>query len=91
MDEGWYVEKTTFADDNTVYKANYHIHRDNAQTESQGQLATGNVEISKIISTCGESNGQELKAAGYVNSDYHTGGVFYTLTWYSLQKRLNLQ
>ncbi len=65
MDEGWYVEKTTFADDNTVYKANYHIHRDNAQTESQDQIAKGNVEINKIISSSGESNGQELKDAGF--------------------------
>ena len=65
MDEGWYVEKTTFADDNTVYKANYHIYRDNAQTESQDQIAKGNVEISKIISSSGESNGQELKDAGF--------------------------
>ena len=64
-DEGWYVEKTTFADDSTVYKANYHIHRDNAQTESQDQIAKGNVEISKIISSSGESNGQELEDAGF--------------------------
>ena len=64
-DEGWYVEKTTFADDNAVYKANYHIHRDNAQTESQDQIAKGNVEISKIISSSGESNGQELENAGF--------------------------
>ena len=64
-DEGWYVEKTTFADDNTVYRANYHIHRDNAQTESQDQIAKGNVEISKIISSSGESNGQELEDAGF--------------------------
>ena len=65
MGEGWYVEKTTFANDNTVYKANYHIHRDNAQTESQDQIAKGNVEISKIISSSGESNGQELEDAGF--------------------------
>ena len=64
-DEGWYVEKTTFADDNAVYKANYHIHRDNAQAESQDQIAKGNVEISKIISSSGESNGQELEDAGF--------------------------
>ena len=64
-DESWYVEKTTFADDNTVYRANYHIHRDNAQTESQDQIAKGNVEISKIISSSGESNGQELEDAGF--------------------------
>ena len=64
-DEGWYVEKTTFADDSTVYKANYHIHCDNAQTESQDQIAKGNVEISKIISSSGESNGQELEDAGF--------------------------
>ena len=65
MDEGWYVEKTTFANDNAVYKANYHIHRNNAQTESQDQIAKGNVEISKIISSSGESNGQELEDAGF--------------------------
>mgnify|MGYP004518484761 CR=1 FL=1 len=64
-DEGWYVEKTTFANDNAVYKANYHIYRDNAQTESQDQIAKGNVEISKIISSSGESNGQELEDAGF--------------------------
>ena len=64
-DEGWYVEKTTFANDNAVYRANYHIHRDNAQTESQDQIAKGNVEISKIISSSGESNGQELEDAGF--------------------------
>ena len=64
-DEGWYVEKTTFADDSAVYKANYHIHRDKAQTESQDQIAKGNVEISKIISSSGESNGQELEDAGF--------------------------
>ena len=64
-DEGWYAEKTTFADDSTVYRANYHVHRDNAQTESQDQIAKGNVEISKIISSSGESNGQELEDAGF--------------------------
>ena len=64
-DEGWYVEKTTFDNDNAVYKANYHIHRNNAQTESQDQIAKGNVEISKIISSSGESNGQELEDAGF--------------------------
>ena len=64
-DEGWYVEKTTFDNDNAVYKANYHIHRDNTQTESQDQIAKGNVEISKIISASGESNGQELEDAGF--------------------------
>ena len=64
-DEGWYVEKTTFADDSTVYRANYHVRRDNAQTESQDQIAKGNVEISKIISSSGESNGQELEDAGF--------------------------
>ena len=64
-DEGWYVEKTTFAEDNAVYRANYHIHRDNALAESQDQIAKGNVEISKIISSSGESNGQELEGAGF--------------------------
>ena len=64
-DEGWYVEKTTFAEDNAVYRANYHIHRDNALAESQDQIAKGNVEISKIVSSSGESNGQELEDAGF--------------------------
>ena len=64
-DESWYVEKTTFAEDNAVYRANYHIHRDNALAESQDQIAKGNVEISKIISSSGESNGQELEDAGF--------------------------
>lgn len=73
-DEGWYVEKTTFADnrqaageqiDKTSYSANYHIHADNALVESQDQVAKGNVEISKIISSSGESNGEELEDAGF--------------------------
>lgn len=94
MDEGWYVEKTTFADDNTVYKANYHIHRDNAQTESQDQIAKGNVEISKIISSSGESNGQELEDAGftfYLVSDLSKAAQFTQSQTgaYSLQSILN--
>lgn len=73
-DEGWYVEKTTFSDnrqaageqiDKTSYRANYHLHADNALAESQDQIAKGNVEISKIISSSGESNGQELEDAGF--------------------------
>ena len=73
-DEGWYVEKTTFADnrqvageqiDKTSYSANYHIHADNARAESQDQAAKGNVEISKIVSSSGQSNGLELEGAGF--------------------------
>ena len=73
-DEGWYVEKTTFADnrqaageqiDKTSYNANYHIHADNALAESQDQVAKGNVEISKIVSSSGQSNGLELEGAGF--------------------------
>ena len=73
-DEGWYVEKTTFADnrqaageqiDKTSYSANYHIHADNAQAESQDQVAKGNVEINKIVSSSGQSNGLELEGAGF--------------------------
>ena len=73
-DEGWYVEKTTFADnrqaageqiDKTSYSANYHIHADNALVESQDQVAKGNVEISKIVSSSGQSNGLELEGAGF--------------------------
>ena len=73
-DEGWYVEKTTFSDnrqaageqiDKTSYSANYHIHADNALVESQDQVAKGNVEISKIVSSSGQSNGLELEGAGF--------------------------
>ena len=73
-DEGWYVEKTTFSDnrqaageqiDKTSYRANYHLHADNALAESQDQVAKGNVEISKIISSSGQSNGLELENAGF--------------------------
>ena len=73
-DEDWYVEKTTFADnrqaageqiDKTSYSANYHIHADNALAESQDQVAKGNVEISKIVSSSGQSNGLELEGAGF--------------------------
>ena len=73
-DEGWYVEKTTFADnrqaageqiDKTSYSANYRIHADNALAESQDQVAKGNVEISKIVSSSGQSNGLELEGAGF--------------------------
>ena len=73
-DEGWYVEKTTFSDnrqaageqiDETSYRANYHLHADNTLAESQDQVAKGNVEISKIISSSGQSNGLELENAGF--------------------------
>jgi len=64
-DEGWYVEKTTFANDTAAYGANYHIHRDNGLTESQDQVAKGNVEISKVVSSSGQSNGLELEGAGF--------------------------
>jgi hypothetical protein len=73
-DEGWYVEKTTFSDnrqaageqiDKTSYRANYHLHADNALAESQDQVAKGNVEISKIVSSSGQSNGLELENAGF--------------------------
>ena len=73
-DEGWYVEKTAFADnrqaageqiDKTSYSANYHIHADNTLTESQDQVAKGNVEISKVVSSSGQSNGLELENAGF--------------------------
>ena len=73
-DEGWYVEKTTFSDnrqaaseqiDKTSYSANYHIHADNELAESQDQVAKGNVEISKIVSSSGQSNGLELENAGF--------------------------
>ena len=64
-DEGWYVEKTTFANDTAAYTGNYHIHKDNGLTESQDQVAKGNVEISKVVSSSGQSNGLELDGAGF--------------------------
>lgn len=64
-DEGWYVEKTTFANDTAAYNGNYHIHKDNSLTESQDQVAKGNVEISKVVSSSGQSNGLELEGAGF--------------------------
>ena len=73
-DEGWYIEKTAFADDRqaegeqldtTDYSANYHIHRDNALAESQDQVMKGNVELSKHVSSTGSSNGIDLEGAGF--------------------------
>lgn len=64
-DEGWYVEKTTFASDTAAYNGNYHIHKDNGLAESQDQVAKGNVEISKVVSSSGQSNGLELEGAGF--------------------------
>ena len=65
VDEGWYVEKTTFAGDTAAYNGNYHIHKDSGLTESQDQVAKGNVEISKVVSSSGQSNGLELEGAGF--------------------------
>ena len=64
-DEGWYVEKTTFASDTATYNGNYHIHKDSGLSESQDQVAKGNVEISKVVSSSGQSNGLELEGAGF--------------------------
>ena len=64
-DEGWYVEKTTFASDTAAYNGNYHIHKDSGLTESQDQVAKGNVEISKVVSSSGQSHGLELEGAGF--------------------------
>ena len=65
VDEGWYVERTTFANDTAAYNGNYHIHKDSGLTESQDQVAKGNVEISKVVSSSGQSNGLELEGAGF--------------------------
>lgn len=64
-DEGWYVEKTTFANDTAAYNGSYHIHKGSGLTESQDQVAKGNVEISKVVSSSGQSNGLELEGAGF--------------------------
>lgn len=72
--EGWYIEKTTFADDRqaegerrdtTEYGPNYHIHRDNELAESDDQVMKGNVEVSKHISGTGSSEGVDLEGAGF--------------------------
>lgn len=59
------MEKTTFASDTAAYNGNYHIHKDSGLTESQDQIAKGNVEISKVVSSSGQSNGLELEDAGF--------------------------
>ena len=73
-DEGWYIEKTAFADnrqaegeqlDTTTYSANYHLHRDNELAESQDQVMKGNVELSKHVSSTGSSDGIDLEGAGF--------------------------
>lgn len=72
--EGWYVEKTVFEDDrqgnsyidNTKYSRNYHIHADNDLAESQDQVMKANVQISKVISSTGQSNGLDLEGAGFM-------------------------
>ena len=48
-----------------AYNGNYHIHKDSGLTESQDQVAKGNVEISKVVSSSGQSNGLELEGAGF--------------------------
>ncbi len=73
-DEGWYVEKTTFADDRqaegedldkTTYSANYHLHRDNELAESDDQVMKGNIELTKRVSSTGSSDGIKLQGAGF--------------------------
>ena len=73
-DEGWYIEKTAFADnrqaegeqlDTTTYSVNYHLHRDNVLAESQDQVMKGNVELSKHVSSTGSSDGIDLEGAGF--------------------------
>lgn len=72
--EACYVEKLTFADnrqqrgeqlDRTSYSANYHISADNNKNESTDQVMKGNVELSKVVSSTGESNGVPLENAGF--------------------------
>lgn len=73
-DEGWYIEKTAFADDQqaageqrdtTGYSGNVHLHRDNGLAESQDQVMKGNVELSKHVSSTGSSDGLDLEGAGF--------------------------
>lgn len=70
--ESWYVEKTAFEDnrqaeklDATDYSKNYHIHRSNELAESDDQIMKGNIEISKVVSSTGSSDGKELEHAGF--------------------------
>lgn len=72
--EGSYVEKTAFEDnrqsegeqrDNTAYSANYNIHKSNELAESDDQIIKGNIELSKVVSSTGSSDGIELEHAGF--------------------------
>lgn len=73
-DEGWYIEKIAFEDDRqaegedldkTTYSANYHLHRDNEQAESDDQVMKGNIELTKRVSSTGSSDGIKLQGAGF--------------------------
>ena len=72
--EAFYVEKSTYEDnrqeagekiDQTQYSKSYHVHRDNELCESQDQVQKGNLELSKIVSSTGQSNGVNLENAGF--------------------------
>ena len=62
------MEKTTFEDnrqgadhiDNTRYNNATRIHADNDLAESHDQIMKANVQISKVVSSTGQSNGLDL-------------------------------
>ncbi len=88
--EAFYLEKVTFADDRqglagkldaASYPVSCHLHRSNPLAESDDQIAKGNVELSKIVSSSGSSNGIELENAGftfYLISDLSKAADFVT-------------
>lgn len=67
------MEKTTFEDnrqgadhiDNTRYNNATRIHADNDLAESHDQIMKANVQISKVVSSTGQSNGLDLEGAGF--------------------------
>lgn len=74
-DEGWYVEKTTFPTTEPALLMNRSTRPATAPIttsmritlwpRAKNQVAKGNVEISKIVSSSGQSNGLELEGTGF--------------------------
>lgn len=72
--EGSYVEKITFEDnrqaageerDTTNYNKYYHIQKSNDLAESQEQVMKADIQLTKRISSNGESNSDPIEGAGF--------------------------
>lgn len=72
--EGSYIEKITFEDnrqaageerDNTTYNKYYHIQKSNDLAESQEQVMKADIQLTKRISSNGESNADPIEGAGF--------------------------